>query len=79
MPETHDGNEEFRFYIQFSEDKCISYKTMRNHVLDTNGGRVVNANRVDGRNDLTMAATRWATRKASNKVNTAAESRMDSK
>ena len=52
MPEFHDGEERFRIRILFSEDIGISYETLRDHVLTVTGGDVVNAGRVDGRNDL---------------------------
>ena len=49
---SHDGSSQFRIRILFSEDIGISYKTLRDHVLTVTGGNVVNAGRVDGRNDL---------------------------
>ena len=47
MPESHNGSEEFNFYIGFSEDIGISYKTMRDHALTVTGGEVVRAARTD--------------------------------
>ena len=52
MPASHNGGDEFRIYILFSEEISISYKTVRDHALTVTGGDVVNASRVNRLNDL---------------------------
>ncbi len=51
-PETHNGEDSFTFRIAFSEAVSTSYKTLRDHALELDGGRVRRARRVDGRSDL---------------------------
>ena len=51
-PETHNGVDSFTFRIAFSEAISTSYKTVRDHALEADGGRVRRARRVDGRSDL---------------------------
>ena len=52
VPESHDGEDAFRFRVAFSEDISISYKTMRDHSFTVSGGEVTKAKRVNRRKDL---------------------------
>ena len=46
IPRSHDGSREFVFRLQFSEEIPLSYKTLRDHAFDVEGGSVVKASRV---------------------------------
>ena len=52
VPESHDGEEAFRFRVAFSEDIGIGYRSMRDDSFTVSEGAVTGARRVDGRNDL---------------------------
>ncbi len=52
LPESHDGEDAFRFRVAFSEDISISYKTMRDASFTVSGGEVTKAKRVNRRKDL---------------------------
>ena len=45
-PESHDGSADFTFELRFSEEFSLGYVTLRDHAFTTNGGAIVNANRV---------------------------------
>ena len=46
-PSSHDGSSDFTFEIRFSEEVKLSYKTLRDHVLNVTGGSVKKAQRTD--------------------------------
>ena len=52
LPETHDGENTFRFRLAFSEPIAISYRSLREDAFEVTGGRVTRGKRVDGRKDL---------------------------
>ena len=47
VPETHDGSSPFSFELRFSQDLSISYRTVRDSVLEVTGGRVTRARRIE--------------------------------
>ncbi len=51
LPETHNGSA-FSFQIAFSEDVAATADAMRDHALVVGKGKVTNAGRMDGRDDL---------------------------
>ncbi|MDE2979572.1 MAG: cadherin-like beta sandwich domain-containing protein, partial [Gemmatimonadota bacterium] len=51
MPSSHTGAE-FTFRVAFSEDIDVSYRVLRDSAFVVTGGKVLKAQRVDGRNDL---------------------------
>ena len=46
VPESHDGSTAFIFELRFSEEFRISYKTVRDAVLEVSGGTVTRARRL---------------------------------
>ena len=52
VPESHDGEDAFRFRVAFSEDIGIGFRSMRDASFTVSGGRVTKAKRVDRRKDL---------------------------
>ena len=52
MPEAHEGAETFSFRIAFSEPVSTSYLVLRDQALQVTFGDVLQAFRVDGRDDL---------------------------
>ena len=52
MPETHDGESAFTFWVAFSEDIGISFQALREDAFTVTGGRVTGGGRVDDRRDL---------------------------
>ena len=53
-PRSHDGQSEFTFELQFSEEpkSGFSYKTMRDHVFTVTGGSVTGARRLKSPSNL---------------------------
>ena len=56
-PASHDGSSEFTFEIEFSEEFGISYKTLRDHSFNVNGGEVRKAQRTDKPSNLRWLIT----------------------
>ena len=52
LPDSHDGYGTFTFRVLFSEPVYAGYRTLRDHSSEVSSGNVVEARRVDGRNDL---------------------------
>ncbi len=52
-PESHDGQDAFKFELRFSEDpkEDFSYQTLRDHAFTVKGGTVVGARRLDSDSD----------------------------
>ena len=46
VPESHDGSTAFTFELRFSEEFAISYRTVRDSVLEVTGGTVKRAKRL---------------------------------
>ena len=52
VPEKHEGSTPFVFRVLFSEPVEASYQTLEEHSFEVSNGTIVEARRVDGRNDL---------------------------
>ena len=52
LPEVHDGEEGFHFWVAFSEEIGIGFRSMRDDSFTVDGGEVTAARRVEGRHDL---------------------------
>ncbi len=52
VPHAHDGSREFTVRVQFSEPIAVSYRTLRDDLLDVTNGTALKFKRVDGRSDL---------------------------
>ena len=46
-PESHDGQDAFKFELRFSEEFSLSYKTLRDHAFTVTSGQVTGARRLD--------------------------------
>ena len=66
LPNAHDGESNFSFRIEFSEDIAAQAADMRDHALTVTGGSVTSAARMNGRDDLwTFTVTPSGTDKVS--------------
>ena len=52
VPHAHDGSREFTVRVQFSEPIAVSYRRLRDDLLEVTNGSALKFKRVDGRNDL---------------------------
>ncbi|WP_420445077.1 hypothetical protein [Candidatus Poriferisodalis sp.] len=52
VPQSHDGTRKFTVRVQFSESIAVSYRTLRDDLLEVTNGRALKFKRVDGRSDL---------------------------
>ncbi|WP_420622592.1 YncE family protein [Candidatus Poriferisodalis sp.] len=52
VPHAHDGSREFTVRAQFSEPIAVSYRRLRDDLLEVTNGSALKFKRVDGRNDL---------------------------
>ena len=52
VPAEHDGASVFTFRLRFSEPPAVSFRILRDHSFQVEGGTVTRARRVDGRDDL---------------------------
>ena len=56
-PESHNGQDEFTFELQFSEEFKLSYKTLRDHAFTVDGGTVKKAQRITKGSNLRWRIT----------------------
>ena len=52
VPQSHAGTRKFTVRVQFSEPIAVSYRTLRDDLLEVTNGRALKFKRVDGRSDL---------------------------
>ena len=57
MPEAHDGQSSFKFALLFNQEVDVSYRDMRDHVLQISEGTVKNARRLEPPSDRSWEYT----------------------